>query len=379
MPLKFLHIVPDDKFIDLAISFFHDFGGNHSFVCPSEERVCSYNYIINEMVHSLTFDECKLLIIDGEYDICVFHTLYAELYSLVLCVPKGKTVIWNSWGADIYYERKGYRSIVNLPIYKPLTKEFLYGRVGLVKKVKRFIKRFIPPGRLQRERNLMQKKAISRVDLCSTIIRSEYDRLSRLSFFKAEYLPFNYVRKKKLVVSHIGSEATSILINNSADLSGNHVDILNCLRKRGIINSKVIPISYGKDKWLIKKAISPFINNDSDLVLDRFLSIQEYSNLVHHCRAAVFGHIRQQALGNINLCLMAGIKVFLYEDSLLYKYFGQIGIRVFSIEKDLTQQSVNEPLDESEVNHNCCIIRELYDYDHVMSRVKSTLERTLKG
>ena len=322
-------------------------------------------------MQSLAFDEGMVLIRDGAYDAIVFHTLFADYYPLVLSVPEGKPVIWISWGADIYYDRKGSRA---LPLYKPLTKEFLYGRVSLLKRLKRFVKRFIPTGKDQRARDKVQKKAISRVDFCSTIIRSEFERLDRLSFFKAKYFPFSYVGKKKKVIPHFDSGASSILINNSADLSGNHLDILDCLGKKGITNPKVIPISYGRDRMRIKSALTPFINADSDLLLENFMGIQEYCDVLHHCRAAVFGHIRQQALGNIELCLKAGMKVFLYKDSLMYKHCVEMGIKIFSIEEDLTKRNVDEPLSENEINENCRILHELYDYDGVVSRVKGALE-----
>ncbi len=371
---RFLHIVGDDKFIDVAVAFFKDSGGYHRFICISERKKDSYNYIKSNCVECYTSRESIGIVIEGDYDAVCFHMLSAGRYPLVMAVPEGKKVIWLSWGADIYYGTKGFSPLVKVRLYQPITQKYLNQEVSLKKRIKRFLKQFLPVSKSQRIQNQMQSRVISRVDMCSTVIRSEYDSLQRLPFFNAIYFPFNYVRARKPEVSRVQPDGQYILVNNSADLSGNHLDILLLLNKRKITNPRLIPISYGKDKRRLQAVIEHYIDENRDILLTDYLDISEYRDRVNLCRAAVFGHIRQQAVGNIILCLRAGMKVFLYKNSFVYQYFKQIGVILFSIEGDLSQGSIDEPLEERWILNNLKIISDLFDYGNVMSRVKQSLE-----
>ena len=68
------------------------------------------------------------------------------------------------------------------------------------------------------------------------------------------------------------------------------------------------------------------------------------------------------------------MKVFLFKNSFVYQYFKKVNVIVFSIEDDLLQSKVDEPLTESIVSHNVKILSDLYDYDLVKSRVRHSLE-----
>ena len=46
----FLHIAPDDKFIDDAILFYSEVGGEHRWVCIKEKRDDRFVYIKNFLV-----------------------------------------------------------------------------------------------------------------------------------------------------------------------------------------------------------------------------------------------------------------------------------------------------------------------------------------
>lgn len=371
---RFLHIVSDDKFIDVALAFFTDLGGNHRFICISEREKDSFSYIKSDCVERYSSKESLSIIKKGDYDAVCFHMLSAGRYPLVLSVPDGKKVIWISWGADIYYGSKGFSPLVKVHLYQPLTQKFINQEINLKKRINSFLKSFLPLSKGQKIQNQLQARVISRVDLCSTVIRSEYDSLQRLPFFNAFYFPFNYVRARKPEVSRVQPDGKFILVNNSADLSGNHLDILSLLNKRKITNPRLIPISYGKDKERLQSVMGHFINENRDVLLTDYLDINEYRDRINLCRAAVFGHIRQQAVGNIILCLRAGMKVFLYKTSFVYPYFKKLGVTLFSIEDDLSQGSIDEPLEERWILNNIRIIADLFDYGNVMSRVKQSLE-----
>ena len=86
--------------------------------------------------------------------------------------------------------------------------------------------------------------------------------------------------------------------------------------------------------------------------LEDFIPFKEYISYLDSITHAVFGQIRQQAIGNINFCFERGIKIYLYSDSIIYKQLNKWGYIIYTIENDLTSDSLNEVLDEVIVEDN---------------------------
>ena len=82
------------------------------------------------------------------------------------------------------------------------------------------------------------------------------------------------------------------------------------------------------------------------------LPFEEYKKMIAGCTHAIFGMIRQSGLGNIYLCFKKGIKVFFFKDSMLYKQFKADGYHVFSIEDELNDVSIQEPLAYNQALNN---------------------------
>lgn len=60
-------------------------------------------------------------------------------------------------------------------------------------------------------------------------------------------------------------------------------------------------------------------------------------------------------MGNVYLCLLTGVKVFLYKDSLIYKQLKDFGYIIFSIEDDLTEDALKVPLPKEDAYKNYSI------------------------
>lgn len=385
----FLHIVPDDKFIDDAILFFEDLGGTHRWVSVCDGANTPFAFIKSDIVDPIRFSELERLVEEGLYDIVVFHSLYSYLYPVVIKVPADKLVIWNSWGADIYYGAGQCKPLVNLQLYKKLTYNCFFSvkRPSFFKTAKRMIKDVICPERVAERKELLRRseyeckrfyevrrQAIARVDVCSTVIASEYEELRQLPFFHANYYPFKYVAKKNKVDEQQLFCGDCILVGNSCDPSNNHLDVLQYLDDKGISNQRIVPLSYGNSKSL--DVLKKKYGQDGRVILQTdFLNRPDYFELLRKCRAAVFGHIRQQALGNINQCLCQGSKVYLYKDSMVYKYYKSQGVVLFSIEDDLSQKSIEESLPIDSIKNNRSIIEENWDYLKVLERVRDFFAR----
>ena len=120
------------------------------------------------------------------------------------------------------------------------------------------------------------------------------------------------------------------------------------LRNRDIF----IPLGYGNDDLAERVKKESYFEGAKVHCLLEALPYNDYKEMLGNCTHAIFGMIRQSGLGNIHLCFKLGIKVFLFEDSILYKYFKNKGYYVYTIEKELNEISICEPLSPERALHN---------------------------
>lgn len=387
--MKLLHIVPDDKFIDDAIDFFDSIRGiTNEFVClVKDEEIANYKFEYikqRERVAVRSFSNSDSLWQNRAVDMFVFHSLSECMYGYVLSIPNDKKIFWSSWGFDIYTASWGIKPILSLDIYKPITKkclDALYNpSISLTTALKRYVKYCINY-KGYRDRKIKEKQAIKkwlsyrqqvivRIDYMSTVLPVEYDMLAKIEGFHAKYVPFQY-SSRSVDYTHFqhSTLGTYILLGNSADFSNNHLDVLKILRERSIKNIVYMPLAYGDGdcQKCIKAHIQP---GDNVIIQDMFISRDSYMDVLRQCRVAIFGHIRQQAMGNIGIAMQYGMKIYLYKESVCYKYFKSNGFVVYSIEDDLSQESIEQGMDINDIKSNVEKINYLYSFNNVLGRVQ---------
>lgn len=96
--------------------------------------------------------------------------------------------------------------------------------------------------------------------------------------------------------------------------------------------------------------------------------------MIKSCSYAVFGSLRQHAIGNINLCLRYGIKVFLYKDGITYKQLTKDGYHVFTIDFHLNEHELSKPLLKEQIIHNQNIYKSIIQRNGL-----SALDRAIKN
>ena len=135
--------------------------------------------------------------------------------------------------------------------------------------------------------------------------------------------------------------------------NNNHLDLLAVTKKLHLEGRTIyMPLSYGNNDvadYMIKHA--SFRGADTHF-LKNVLPKDDYLQLLSKCSHALFGTIRQSGLGNINLLLRRGVKIFFFKDSIMYKHLKQEGYYVFSIENDLDDVSISTPLTNEMALHN---------------------------
>ena len=206
---------------------------------------------------------------------------------------------------------------------------------------------------------------LKRVDYLFTPLENEYDELrKRNKIIKAKpFRLYSWQTPCESPIQH--SRPGEILIDHSAVLSNNHTDIFHALRKIDVKERTLnIPISYGDDFMKQKIKTYESFNGSNTLFLESPIPFKDYQEMIRKCTHAIFGGIRQTGLGNNYLCLRNGVKIFMFKDSITYKYLTKTGYYVFSIEDDLSDREIKVPLSENAAMHNFNLFYKLHGVSH---------------
>lgn len=134
-------------------------------------------------------------------------------------------------------------------------------------------------------------------------------------------LNFAEIRQKHSQSNH----THRIIIGNSATNTNQHMKIFHVLEHLKNENITITcPLSYGSDDYrieIIETGRKIFGRNF--IPVTDFMSFEEYVNLLASCEAGIFNNNRQQAMGNISLLLRLGKKVYLREDTSMWKHYTQ--------------------------------------------------------
>lgn len=358
--IRVLHIVKDDKFIDGPLSHFEDDGRFENFVVmivDSPDYKCKF--IKNQEKIKFLYNKrlVKEELQKDDYDAIFFYSLTD--YRIFNYIPQKKIVIWWAWGYDIY----GYDRFLDISLYKPLTKQYIANKESIYGRIINFFKSNKIYLLL---RDGYREKALKRIDYFQPVIHSEYLLMQKIIGFRAQEFYYPNSRNFALQLNVKKNANGSIMIGNSATATNNHLDIWERINNFIPIESEVfIPINYGDMNYAmdIEDVISK--SNQNVKFLKSFIPSVDYFRMLDSCSYAIYGVLRQQAMGNIFRCLSKGVKVFFYKESLPYKYFKDLGCDVFAIE-EITEDSFRIPLTAEQVlknqrclNQECKMVKEI--------------------
>ncbi|MFI3296587.1 MAG: TDP-N-acetylfucosamine:lipid II N-acetylfucosaminyltransferase [bacterium] len=361
MKKTILHIIKDDKFFDLVLPKF-DLVDNYNnvYLLYVKNKEYQYKYIKNidrvTMVNDWQ-DVCEMLSSNAVYAI-YFHSLDNNKYKWLELINIETIVICWFWGFELYSTsvRKG---LIELNCFKPITKRDFFIRYrGFRLLLKDIINAII--FKATREYN-KRISMLNRIDYIQTVLSTEYDLLNKNNLLQGKYLKMPQFSKRYNTIPASKVISGDILLGNSATPTNNHLDVLEALKKVPIQADRqvILPLNYGNGLYLkfLKNRLKGY-NNHNILMLDEFLPLVEYEKLMQRCTHAIFGHIRQQAMGNISFCIKNGIKIFLYKDSLAYRHLKEkLGCIIYSIENDLSVEELNKPLEDEAIEHNIMVYR----------------------
>lgn len=310
-----------------------------------------------------TLEEWGEFVSDPDVDIIYLHGLWQSYLNAVDFIRPNVVVMWWCYGMEIYENVNRWPPLLPLKIFKPRTHSFLlhnstFSHALNIELSYSFPKLYIL---LISIYNLLRGthgnkliQMLSRIDFAFTPLSTELVEIKRKhTFIKAKPFVLRGLIEKKPLETH--SDPGCIILDHSANISNNHLDIVAFLKKEKLDLKErdiYIPLSYGEKKLAERvKKEAKFAGANVHCLMD-ILPFNEYSEMMNNCTHAIYGMIRQSGLGNIYLCFRKGIKVFFFKDSILYKHFKSEGYQVFSIEDDLNDISIREPLTPEQAKNN---------------------------
>ena len=322
-----LHIILDEKFTDGFISFINEnFNQNvHKFLVIAPRKTMKY---------------CKIL--DQFSNVVVIHKKLSDMIRLVKeCIMADKIIvhslmikyIQNLFGFKMF-ARKTYIALWGGEIYeeKNTIRDYLKHRI--LSKVKGII------CELEEDYLLTKKKYATRAPYFPCMMY-----LSNV----VEDDDFEEYRNKK------EKKKQTVMIGNSADPENNHKEIIDRLALLEEEAEFILPLSYGDKEYAqLVSAYAKKKLNGSVHILSKFISVNEYLNILKSVDIVVYAHRRQQALGNTFHLLTYGAKLYLNSETTTYAWMKRNGIQVFS-----SSEIGNEfytPLSSEDMKNNSVIL-----------------------
>lgn len=361
-----LHFLFDDKFADYVINQFSGVDkSNSAFVLVTYSKNIKYVNLLDEVKFVDLSDENSMnLLLDevNNYNAVVFHGLFHSWQEeLLRKIPSNIKKAWYFWGGEIY----GRKDIINT-FLTPLSKIINFIHNLYSKKETQY---FIP------------KQYFKNIDYCLTSVEEEYELAKRYFQSDFKFLWYTcYNIEETIGESLIDNKCVgdNIWIGNSATIENNYFDIFFKIKSLKIGDRKiVVPLSYGAQwvkRWSSKLGFLLFKDKFNPLI--DFLPRVEYNRQMLGCSIMIQPHFRPQAHGNIITGLWLGMRVYLSEKCIEYKFFKRLGIIVFSIEKDLKSNNPNvlKKLSEEEHELNKSILNNIYGKKNVLLAVNRIIE-----
>lgn len=361
-----LHLIFDDILFDQIYPRFEEmenYENRYLFGSLHTEREIKYIKNTGNLIRVDSIEKWGQIVSDPQVDVIYMHGLWPDYLKAIDYIRNNVVVMWWCYGMEIYENSFGLPPLMGLNIYKPRTYRFLLSLGGLRNKVTLNLLYRHPQSYLllrniwdiiQRRPESKLKKMLSRIDYAFTPLETELIELKKKHpYIKAKpYILRGFAGKETLGVH---KETGNLLLEHSANISDNHLDIIAALHDKRINlygRDIYIPLGYGVKKLAERVQKDAQFDGANVHCLMDALPFDDYKKMMDRCTHAIFGMLRQSGLGNIYLCFRKGVKVFLFKDSVLFKQFRADGYHVFSIEDDLDDVSIQEPLTEKQALNN---------------------------
>lgn len=292
----------------------------------------------------------KVIEVISSFDGVVLNGLDKTKVELLDFLDKKQKVFLRLFGYELYkYKLDKFISSKTLNLSKPIS----YTKYGIKECLKRKIKRRLG---LEFKVNLQQQKELySKIDAILLVNQFEYDEL-RKYFYLPRFIQVALTKEtpKLFDLSHKSDE---IILGNSRNGWNNHLDILRIIKKtKKWKNYKwMLFFNYGSNNYYTD-TVRREANQKNIVLLENFLSIENFNKIYDNATALVINSYRQHALGNIFTAILNGSKVYLNKKSSTYTWLKHEGFvigEVSELSKDLKNENVKLTSEEHQHNLNC--------------------------
>lgn len=355
-----LHVLPTEKFSDYVINQFIKLPIQSEFVLiPIDDPLDYVKQRDKARIILYGSEEYKELIAHlGDYSGIVLHsTFYYWAYDILRLVPKHVKVAWVFWGGEIYC-----RPEISDIKFAPITNLVIKTRFISKHKRAQYIKFLLP------------YELYQRIDYCLTSEAEEYEYAKAfLNHPTLTHLWYTYYDMDATLGS-LKSETcngSNVIVGNSATIECNYFDVIPKLRRYLDKDQKVVlPLSYGTP-WVMNAVpkYAKFWLGKHAWVLSDFMEREKYNRILQSCSTMIMAHYNPQAQGNILTGLWLGMRVYMSEKSIAYKFFKRLGFVVFSFESDFKKYKFL-PLTDDEFAQNRKVLTDWYSAENVMKAVE---------
>lgn len=320
--MNVLHIIYNDKFLSGYINYMnYNFGQyNHTFIIRPgkydvslmegyDKKNIIYIKDDKELLSKSTFEllnKNQKIIVTGIFDVAQYLFFWKNKYL-------DKTYL-QFWGADFY----GFRN---------------------TKKVSKM-----------QIRKMMQHSIIKRCKGIINLVENDYDELCKIFKNSTNHyvgvMPADPRREKKFekyLDFENENKQRTIIVGNSATKENCHIEAFKMLEHLKNDDIKIIcPLSYGDESYkneIINKGKEMF--NDKFFPITEFMDYDKYLKMLSECSVGIFNNNRQQAMGNINALLKIGKKIYLRNNTSMWKEYEKNNLKVFNIE-DVQNETADE-------------------------------------
>ncbi|PIY97323.1 MAG: hypothetical protein COY66_00295 [Candidatus Kerfeldbacteria bacterium CG_4_10_14_0_8_um_filter_42_10] len=292
----------------------------------------------------------KIIKLCSSSDLVVFYNLDTIKSVIANRLPQHIKLAWRFFGYELYDRRIEYYQ-------SDLTKK--YCELDLLEKTRRIIEKQAKGIKHLMIWHSLYKmeffRAMKKIDFIIGLSKLEHEQLksfwSELPNFVQS--PFDLLENAPPI--DISKKEDLILLGNSMSPYNNHFDIVGIIEQQFPMTDYkfILPFSYaGKNKYskILRNRIS---NNPKFVLIENFVSFNEYALLFSKVRAAVYNCYRQMGMGNILLALNSGVKVYLNKRNVMLQSLMDYGFLVFSIDEFKNDFKQNElQLSYAEAIHN---------------------------
>ncbi|MFT5858106.1 MAG: dTDP-N-acetylfucosamine:lipid II N-acetylfucosaminyltransferase [Flavobacteriaceae bacterium] len=271
-----------------------------------------------------------------------------------------KIFIWALWGYGLY-------NIVNY--FKPSDSEL---STTLTKKnLKQRLQDFYTY-------RIVYRRALKKINLCVFLLEHDFNLLSQAVKHDAIWMTACYQTEENLFgqMGKFDVVGNDILIGNSSTPSNRHQFVFDKLASAELGDSRLItPLGYGDQTYkqrIIDSGRATFGKQFSPIV--DFMELDAYQAMLSSCGHVIMAHERQQAFGTLLMMLLAGSKIYLSEKSPFFNWFTNMGVTLYSIEKDLITE-IKQPIDKQLRIRNKLLIQEYLGMPKRLAAITTFLSR----